>query len=197
MGEIDLEGLGIKRLTVPKSHIESLPERVWDSGLEKSAEPNHNSRHPMTTFDQTNCAICLDDFEPKVTLVRELPCHHIYHPGCIDNFLITRSSLCPLCKKSVLPKGYIPPDTLLTNATVMRERRLRRRATRGNAINTAADVPTDIEMQQSGSVSQAASPVLQANTTNLAPDNDEEAMVYQRMSVLRRIRFAFFPAQST
>lgn len=55
---------------------------------------------------QPTCAICLDDFVPASTTVRELPCGHIYHPRCIDLCLTQTSSLCPLCKKCVLPPDY-------------------------------------------------------------------------------------------
>ncbi|BCR95576.1 RING-H2 finger protein [Aspergillus luchuensis] len=61
---------------------------------------------------QTTCAICLDDFERDLSAVRELPCGHIYHPPCIDTSLTQSSSLCPLCKKSVLPSSWFrfPPE---------------------------------------------------------------------------------------
>jgi hypothetical protein len=75
-------------------------------------------------FAQHTCPICLDDFESNVTQVRELPCGHIFHPECVDVFLRENSSLCPMCKKTVLPLGYCP-DTV-TNAMVRRERLVRR-----------------------------------------------------------------------
>ncbi|KAL4822014.1 hypothetical protein BDW67DRAFT_6324 [Aspergillus spinulosporus] len=80
-----------------------------DSGL---CCPRHKKRlsHP-----QTLCAICLDDFIPASSTIRELPCGHIYHPECIDISLTQSSSLCPLCKKSVLGPGFFPisvPDAV-------------------------------------------------------------------------------------
>jgi hypothetical protein len=57
-------------------------------------------------------------------MVRELPCQHIFHPECVDAFLSTSSSLCPMCKKSALPRGYCP--AIITNAMVRRERVVRR-----------------------------------------------------------------------
>ena len=75
-------------------------------------------------FAQHTCPICLDDFESNVTSVRELPCGHIFHPECVDMFLKESSSLCPMCKKSVLPLGFCPDK--VTNAMVRRERLVRR-----------------------------------------------------------------------
>lgn len=72
---------------------------------------------------QPNCHICLARFEHRVCVIRELPCGHIYHPECIDEFLTQNSSLCPMCKHCMLPRGFSPK---ITNAMVHRERALRR-----------------------------------------------------------------------
>ncbi|KAK9352026.1 hypothetical protein V1523DRAFT_278930 [Lipomyces doorenjongii] len=168
-GEIDLEALGIKRLTVPRWILDKLPVRVYVPGdpryvrnsSDEAVDPpttkpevdNRQLQHPspetttavttktlgpdgppapsstplsVSEFSQTTCPICLEDFVSNVTLVRELPCLHIYHLECIDAFLEHQSSLCPLCKQSALPRGYIPSTLRITNATVRRERRMRR-----------------------------------------------------------------------
>ncbi|KAF3393907.1 60S ribosomal protein L15 [Penicillium rolfsii] len=46
---------------------------------------------------QTTCAICFEPFIIGSTKVRELPCGHIFDPGCIDPWLLTRNSECPFC----------------------------------------------------------------------------------------------------
>lgn len=175
-GQVDLEALGIKRLSVPRKILDAFPMRVYvpepatpeatDGPITPlSPQPTHPepafsqkapvrhfaapdpplpppislrpSRYPHldTTlrrgYSQTQCPICLDDFAPYNTVVRELPCLHVFHPDCIDPFLETQSSLCPLCKSSALPQGYVPPS--LTNATVRRERNLRRMRARVDA----------------------------------------------------------------
>nr|POF05901.1 putative ring finger membrane protein c15c4.06c [Quercus suber] len=161
-GEVDLEVLGIKRLTVPQALLDDLPlyaygtERPVTSRRTRStavAEKNvsgapsidadptkafitlptptlvrETSYHP-SPLQQPTCAICLDDFiigdsNTNGTTVRELPCHHIFHPECVDTFLRDSSSLCPICKRSALPQGYCP--RLVTNAMVRRERTMRR-----------------------------------------------------------------------
>ena len=82
--------------------------------------PAHTSNH----FSQTSCSICLDDFVSNTTTVRELPCRHIFHPECVDPFLLEHSSACPVCKGSVLPEGFCPDN--ITNAMVRREQLVRR-----------------------------------------------------------------------
>ncbi|KAJ4137457.1 hypothetical protein NW768_003044 [Fusarium equiseti] len=152
-GEVDLEAMGIKQLTVPTSHINSFPLFTYNADPESIAPPptpSSTRRHRSTRgFDQqsvrsgmsvrskrsgigttgdnaaTNfqpsCHICLTNFEHRVTIIRELSCGHIFHPECIDEFLSKNSSLCPMCKHSMLPRGYSPR---ITNGMVRRERAL-------------------------------------------------------------------------
>lgn len=150
-GEVDLEALGIKRLTVPQEVVDKMTMYTY-SGSSPTSEKAHDrpslgsvdsqdfptveaaaagssvvdsvTTVPHSYFSQATCPICLDDYVAGETTVRELPCHHIFHPECIDSFLRQNSSLCPMCKKSVLPKGYCP--AMVTNAMVRRERMVRR-----------------------------------------------------------------------
>ncbi|KAL9597547.1 MAG: hypothetical protein Q9179_004234 [Wetmoreana sp. 5 TL-2023] len=206
-GEVDLERLGIKRLTVPQEAINMLPQFVYSPSEKelldrsrdhvtalsdfpikesdtntaasnvvapppppstspipphpeplKPIDPPQHSTTPLRThhppqrssqptnqqpsYIQPTCPICLDDFIPHATTVRSLPCHHIYHPECIDPFLLRNSSLCPVCKFKVLPKGYCPAT--ITNAMVRRERQQRRnrdRILRIRGPEAAAQMP--------------------------------------------------------
>ncbi|KAF1944648.1 hypothetical protein EJ02DRAFT_84719 [Clathrospora elynae] len=177
-GEVNLEVLGVKRLTVSQHILDKLPIHTYtaggtdepekaapqmpaqalnppssvnaETGQKTSPQPRHSSA-PMvpttsmsTSFSQPTCPICMDDFEPNKTQVRELPCRHVYHPECIDTFLLSHSSLCPMCKQSVLPTGVCPVD--ITNVMVRRERHIvRMRARSANTANTqpaTASVPS-------------------------------------------------------
>ncbi|KAM7193577.1 hypothetical protein V8F20_008350 [Naviculisporaceae sp. PSN 640] len=159
-GEVNLEGMGIKRLTVPMDHIKTFP--LFTYHYEPSVgSPPTSPRHGRTrrgsrgtgaivptsptsnrasTFSEKSpssptgafqaatdyqpaCEICLRKYQNRVTVIRELPCGHIFHPECIDEFLNEVSSLCPLCKACMLPKGYCPK---ITNVMVRRERAIRR-----------------------------------------------------------------------
>ena len=210
-GEIDLETLGIKRLTVPKEMIDAMPIKIYGATRSKSmtdsrqmssspasSEPKRNSLNssvevtqearptPGDGFEQQSCAICLDDFVVNTTPVRHLPCNHIYHPHCIDPFLSTRSSLCPLCKRSVLPKGFIPPTLQLTNATVARERRLRLLRDRSHARNTdPGTLENGIEMANTGENSGVAAAS--------APTQEEEDAEIRRRPLVKRMIESIFP----
>ncbi|KAL8774048.1 MAG: hypothetical protein Q9209_001156 [Squamulea sp. 1 TL-2023] len=201
-GEVDLERLGIKRLTVPQDAINMLPTFVYnpsekellalprdhitalsDFPVEESDDKTTASPQVAPATDaastsdqqpalspairstlvslksyqqpyyaQPTCPICLDDFTPQETVVRSLPCHHIYHPECIDPFLLQNSSLCPVCKSKVLPKGYCPE--FITNGMVRRERQQRRnrdrvRRIRGEEAASQIPVASTMEPRQS------------------------------------------------
>ncbi|KAH8728485.1 hypothetical protein GQ44DRAFT_737684 [Phaeosphaeriaceae sp. PMI808] len=167
-GEVDLEALGVKRLNVSQHTLDKLPIYAYTSVPTEDSEKSQTqspppvlsvssgSVHsetgvkssqlvPMTSssasWSQPTCPICLDDFEPNKTKVRELPCRHIFHPDCIDTFLLRNSSLCPMCKQSVLPVGACP--VTITNIMVRRERHiLRMRARSGQTANAQPNTTT-------------------------------------------------------
>ncbi|CAG8507972.1 10751_t:CDS:1, partial [Acaulospora morrowiae] len=63
-----------------------------------------SSDHISNSETRETCAICLEDFD-NGDEVRELPCRHWYHVECIDPWLTTKSSSCPLCKKDCKPEN--------------------------------------------------------------------------------------------
>lgn len=178
-GEVDLEALGIRRITVPQDEIDAMPVYAYSmsSKHQATADADQSGCSPPTTLVpgqdispkseglyQPNCAICLDDYVESESRIRELPCKHIFHPECIDTFLKENSSLCPLCKTSVLPKGYCP--SAITIGMVRRERRLRRqrnrRATSAASSSSTPGIrpapPTPIEMATENEASNLPPP---------------------------------------
>lgn len=182
-GQVDLERLGVKRLTVSQQVLDKLPIYTYtaDSSddLQKPApqapspalnlpspsvdaetgdktSPLHRRPSVPTisttgisnSLSQPTCPICLDDFEPNATQVRELPCRHIFHPDCIDTFLLSNSSLCPMCKQSVLPKGDCP--VRITNVMVRRERHLARlRARSAPSVGNLGNIQSQPDLTSS------------------------------------------------
>ncbi|KAH7098516.1 hypothetical protein BKA62DRAFT_713033 [Auriculariales sp. MPI-PUGE-AT-0066] len=55
---------------------------------------------PSWFASQTQCAICLGDFE-RGDRVRILPCRHVFHLDEVDAWLIGRKKVCPICKSDV------------------------------------------------------------------------------------------------
>lgn len=78
--------------------IHDLPSRTFE-GL---SETGQRDKCNETSYkcNETNCAICLEDFENKEE-VRELPsCSHTFHINCIDEWLMRQGS-CPICRRDV------------------------------------------------------------------------------------------------
>lgn len=92
------------------------------SGRSRTSIASSEYSTAATNF-QPQCQICLENFTNRASVIRQLPCFHIYHPECIDEFLTKNSSLCPICQQCMLPRGYCPT---ITNAMVRRERAMRR-----------------------------------------------------------------------
>ncbi|OCH92607.1 hypothetical protein OBBRIDRAFT_811553 [Obba rivulosa] len=111
-----------QRERAPENIVHSFPWRIWTgSGWEKQ-EPAYvpadaagadleegTAPHPSTSHDrelpawaeqQVDCAICLEMFV-KGDRVRVLPCFHMFHLDEIDEWLITKKKLCPVCKADV------------------------------------------------------------------------------------------------
>ncbi|KAL2196957.1 hypothetical protein P885DRAFT_23128, partial [Corynascus similis CBS 632.67] len=40
--------------------------------------------------------ICLEPFQDQ-SLVRTLPCHHLFHAECIANWFLKHHDTCPIC----------------------------------------------------------------------------------------------------
>ncbi|OBR10090.1 Ring finger domain-containing protein [Colletotrichum higginsianum IMI 349063] len=158
-GEVDLEAMGIKRVTVPVNHVKGFPLFTYSFQPEMASTPSttrppkslrsprsmrtdqrtisesttarsrarrasmNSSTSTVATNYQPQCHICLENYLDRESIIRELPCGHIFHPECIDEFLSLNSSLCPICKRNMLPRNYCPK---ITNGMVRRERAIRR-----------------------------------------------------------------------
>lgn len=65
-------------------------------GQEKGGPPPRMRRRG-SSYSETSCPICLDDFVPDTT-VSQLACQHIFHGVCIRTWL-ERRNVCPVCRR--------------------------------------------------------------------------------------------------
>ncbi|KAG9144385.1 hypothetical protein Leryth_017522 [Lithospermum erythrorhizon] len=57
------------------------------------------------------CAICLNEFKDEENLRLIPKCCHVFHPECIDTWLVSRST-CPVCRADLVP---VPGETRMNN----------------------------------------------------------------------------------
>ncbi|OBZ71507.1 Receptor y region, transmembrane domain- and RING domain-containing protein 3 [Grifola frondosa] len=85
-------------------HPSSEQEPDLERGIPQTSSPfastSHDSELPAWVEQQLECAICLELFV-KGDRVRVLPCNHMFHVDEIDEWLIHRKKLCPVCKADV------------------------------------------------------------------------------------------------
>lgn len=84
----------------PSHFIQPHPRhRLVAQSNQRPANPNKTRSFQVSRFrsDETvSCTICMENLKKKEK-VKTLPCMHIFHPGCIDEWLL-RSNQCPICK---------------------------------------------------------------------------------------------------
>jgi len=68
--------------------IEALPTRTYEAATSSGAGK-----------EESNCQICMEDFEEGDEL-RTLPCFHLFHAKCVDQWLKV-NSICPTCRHKV------------------------------------------------------------------------------------------------
>mmetsp|Transcript_28844 Transcript_28844/g.51373 ORF Transcript_28844/g.51373 Transcript_28844/m.51373 type:complete len:514 (+) Transcript_28844:1047-2588(+) len=79
--------------------LSSMEHREEDAGTSSniiSQLPVYKLTSIPSSDDRKRCMVCIDDFEVGVE-VKTLPCFHVFHTECIDEWL-GRSKLCPVCK---------------------------------------------------------------------------------------------------
>ncbi|KAL6297065.1 hypothetical protein ACE6H2_005207 [Prunus campanulata] len=60
--------------------------------------------------DSLECAVCLNEFQDDETLRLIPKCDHVFHPDCIDTWLLSHST-CPVCRAYLVPKPGEDPYT--------------------------------------------------------------------------------------
>ncbi len=74
-----------------------------DMQREKTVEERDEGDGPHGIEEtMKTCPICCDDFQEGQE-VRTLPCNHIFHPHCVDPWLLNLSGVCPMCRISLAP----------------------------------------------------------------------------------------------
>lgn len=83
--------------------------RTFKTALKIHNEEQLNKLFPLRSKSSDNitdseysdeCSVCLDKLNIN-QLHRELSCKHVFHPHCIDDWLLKCSASCPVCRKDI------------------------------------------------------------------------------------------------
>ena len=77
-----------------KGHLDSISS---ESAFHDTAIRHQISRLTIGVASET-CIICLETLGPTLPC-RQLPCEHLFHQPCIDEW-VSRNTRCPLCRKT-------------------------------------------------------------------------------------------------
>merc|ERR1711865_138519 len=94
-----------KKVVAPPATISSGDSKDEESGDGDEAA-TAATYDPDSKYQQDSCVICLCEFENGDNLM-VLPCQHEFHTECINPWLLKKSSKCPICKTSCMPKPVV------------------------------------------------------------------------------------------
>lgn len=117
--------------------------------LSKSALKKLPTKKYQKTDKYDTCPICLDEYEEGVKL-RILPCEHMYHIKCIDEWLLKNNRNCPVCKRRVLP---------------------------GDDDSESESENSSHNVRSSGNASNNRNPERRSNNANVNQDSDNELIL--------------------
>jgi len=82
--------------------------RTWKTPVIIINEECLNSKIPLRCKALNNqssspfvdsCSVCIEDIDLN-KMHRELKCEHVFHPYCIDEWLLKGNNICPNCRNS-------------------------------------------------------------------------------------------------
>lgn len=93
--DITYRGISFKTMEVAKPFINQ-------EALEQVAPLRMRSKDNVSEFKYDhNCNICTEEIDSN-KMHRELPCKHVFHPECVDKWLLERDDKCPMCREPVV-----------------------------------------------------------------------------------------------
>ncbi|GAB4861441.1 Receptor y region, transmembrane domain- and RING domain-containing protein 2 [Ancistrocladus abbreviatus] len=101
----------------------------------------------------STCAICLEDYRVGDKL-RILPCHHKFHAFCVDSWLTSWRTFCPVCKRDARTASGDPPASESTPLLS------------SNPASTASILSSSRSLLRSSPAIQIASPSSQSHSAS-------------------------------
>ncbi|PWA03418.1 hypothetical protein BB558_000412 [Smittium angustum] len=95
-----IKDLAAYPLVTMKEYKKSTSIKIPEKSLEKNKTKfslKLARKSEIPTDDKVECLICIEELKDD-DLVRIIPCYHLFHRNCIDNWLLEKSGSCPKCR---------------------------------------------------------------------------------------------------
>lgn len=93
----------------PRREREAPADAAATAPLTSPASSSSSSSLPPGGILSDGCAICIEDFTAGER-VKALPCHHAFHPRCIDESLERLAATCPVCRTPITENDLPNPS---------------------------------------------------------------------------------------
>lgn len=103
--------VGSVKVGLRTDEINALP-RLSYADARKEYKSSFSSSHPVQGVDQ--CVVCLEEYTDSEATVIRLPCSHLYHPSCIEQWLKMRKVIANTSCSWCFPYG-IPSCSLYSS----------------------------------------------------------------------------------
>ncbi|KAJ2500216.1 hypothetical protein GGH96_002909 [Coemansia sp. RSA 1972] len=106
-----------ERIVLSQGQFDMLPHIIAQGTLSadsKDAEGNDKLPPAFCALSEAeSCSICLSDIVRGEELVSLIPCNHQFHIDCVSQWLMQKSTKCPLCKADMLDGlGFQRPKSI-------------------------------------------------------------------------------------
>ncbi|XP_047323729.1 RING-H2 finger protein ATL58-like [Impatiens glandulifera] len=104
----------------------SVPPPIEISRIELGLKKEVREMLPIIIYKEsfsvkdTQCSVCLGDYQSEDRLQQIPACGHTFHMECIDLWLATRTT-CPLCRLSLIPSPKVSIEPLSDQDTTEEE----------------------------------------------------------------------------
>ncbi|XP_057966796.1 E3 ubiquitin-protein ligase ATL59-like isoform X2 [Malania oleifera] len=111
---------------------------------------------PIVLFDEdlrakdSQCSVCLKEFEMKEELHQLPSCKHVFHIDCIHHWLHSNST-CPLCRSLVIPHPTTKHEQIREQEAIVDHHQVRSLSSTTNF--TGSDEQNTIQIGHQGSIS--------------------------------------------
>ncbi|KAB5564626.1 hypothetical protein DKX38_004680 [Salix brachista] len=176
------ESMGVHEMTLnTDNHV------IRSSSFKICQKEEIINKLPVVLFDEelrtkdSQCCVCLGDFEIKEELLQIPSCKHVFHINCIQHWLYSNST-CPLCRCDVM----FPTTKLCTNPPQSSGPVLLPQSSGGGNSHQPQNITPELQQQQdvgAGSTEQLVIPMEESSSSEATQSRDTSRLPDQSISM--------------